>query len=81
MPLGAAPCTLTWHAEENSLYSMEKWSKQAYENVEEKINNMEQGLKEQHLRWAKTRVLKTDTRVGMVFGPPLSNGRQRVGAF
>ena len=46
------------------------------------------------LRWAKTRVLKTDTRVSkrafekhrrveMVFqiGPLLSNGRQRVGAF
>ena len=32
------------------------------------------------LRWAKTRVLKTDT-VEMVFGPLVSNGRLRVGAF
>ena len=55
------------------------------------------GLAEGHecdsLRWAKTRVLKNghmrvETRVlkhtsvfEMVFGPLLSNGRQRVGAF
>ena len=33
------------------------------------------------LRWAKTRVLKTDTRVEIVFVQLLSNGRQRVGVF